>query len=98
MSMGHRACARTILRLPLMRASRTLCQLPLVAKQILEKVVVPSGGGTRPGDLQAAGDRIARIAGAEGALPAEALRLDLASFRLPTDMRRRARTVSLAEA
>src|ERR1700722_17550088 len=97
MSMRHGAFAGAAFRLPLLRAGRALGQLPLVSKQILEKVVAPSGGCTRPGDLQPAGDGVSRIARAEGALPADSLRLDLAGFRLPTYMRGRARTVSLAE-
>ncbi len=37
----HRACARAVLRLPLMRAGRALGQFPFVAEQVLEEVVAP---------------------------------------------------------
>jgi hypothetical protein len=50
-----------------------------------------------PGPLDAAGDRIAALAAAEAALPAEALLLDGGTLRLRTDKRRIAGTMTLAE-
>ena len=74
--MRHRAGARPVLRLPLMRAGRALRQLPVVAEQVLEEVVAPLRRRGGPGDFQAAGDGVAAQARAEAARPAEALRLD----------------------
>src|SRR5262249_18818056 len=51
-----------------------------------------------PGDLRAAGDGVGAQAGPVFALPAEALILDGAGFRLRADQRRIAGAVGLAEA
>ena len=51
----------------------------------------------RPGDFRAAGDGVGADAGAVLALPAEALILERAAFRLRADQRRIARAVGLAE-
>ena len=64
----HRAGAGAVLRLPLMRAGRALRQLPFVAEQVLEEVVAPLRRRGGPGDLEAAGDRVAALARAEAAL------------------------------
>ena len=92
---GIRACA--ILRLPLMRAGRTLGELPLIAEQDPEEAVVPGDRGVGPDDFETAGDRVAAYAGAEGALPAEALLFERGSLGIGADVVLRARTVGLAE-
>ena len=83
---------------PLVRASRALGQLPLVAEQVLEEVVAPPGRRGGPGDFQAAADGVSRFAAAKTAGPAQALRLDACRFRLRADQCRVARTVGLAKA
>ena len=84
-------------RLPLLRAGRALGQLPFVLEQVLEEVVAPLRRRLRPGDLRAAGDGVGADARAVLALPAEALILDGAAFRLRADQRRIAGAVGLAE-
>ncbi len=91
------ALAGAVLRLPLVGAGRALGELPLVAEQGLEEAVVPGDRGGRPGALQAAGDRVGADAGAEGALPAEALLLDRGGLRVRADVVGRAGAVGLAE-
>ncbi|GEM_PF-1940518 len=86
-----------VFRHPLVRAGRALGQLPFVFEQVAEEVVVPLGRGGGPGDFQAAGDGVFANAGAEGAVPAEALRLQPGGFRIGADVRRRAGAVGLAE-
>ena len=71
-----------IFRSPLLRPGGALGQLPFVAEQVLEEEVAPLGGRLGPGDLQAAGDGVTALAGAETALPAQALFLDAGRFRL----------------
>ncbi len=89
-----RNCRGVALRLPLIGAGRALGQLPFVAEQVLEEAVAPLRRRRGPGDFRAAGDRVCAFAGAEAALPAEALLLD--GRRLPargppaTHRRRRA--------
>ena len=53
--------------------------------------------GRSPGDLEAAGDRVAALAGPVGALPAEALLLQRGRLGVGADAVRRARAVGLAE-
>src|SRR5262249_56964444 len=77
----NRAGACPVLRRPLMRTGRALRQLPLVAEQVLEEAVAPLGRRRGPGDFEAAGDGIVALAGAEAALPAEALLLDVGRLR-----------------
>ena len=89
--------ASRVLRLPLLRAGRALGQLPFVLEQVLEEVVAPLGRRLRPGDFRAAGDGVGADAGAVLALPAEALILERAGFRLRSDQRRIAGAVGLAE-
>src|SRR5262245_42198564 len=79
--------AGAILRLPLVCACGALRQLPLVAEQILEEIVTPLRGRRGPGDFEAAGNGIARIARAERALPTEALRFNVAAFGIFADVR-----------
>ena len=87
---GHRAGARAVLRPPLVRAGRALRQLPFVAEQVLEEVVAPLRRRRGPGDFEAAGDGVAALAGAEAALPAEALLFEPGAFGIGADVRRRA--------
>ena len=69
-----------------MRAGRALGELPLVAEQVLEEVVVPLRRVGGPDDLQPAGDGVVTLAGAEGVLPAQALLFDRRAFGLATDV------------
>jgi hypothetical protein len=85
------------LRLPLLGAGRALGQLPFEFEQVVEEVVAPLRRRLRPGDFRAAGDGVGADAGAVLALPAEALILDRAAFRLRADQRRIAGAVGLAE-
>src|SRR5580693_6938582 len=78
--IGHCTGARASLRLPLVRTGRALRQLPFVAEQVPEEVVAPLRRRAGPGNLQAAGDRVATFAGAKAAAPAKALLLDAGSF------------------
>src|SRR5580704_16274881 len=78
----HRTRACAILRSPLMRTCRALGQFPFVAKQVREEVVAPLRRRRGPNDFQAAADRVATLARAKLALPAEALLLDAGGFRL----------------
>ena len=95
--IGHRARARAVLRLPLMRAGRALRQLPVVVEQVLEVVAAPLRRRRGPGDFQAAADGVAAHARLEAARPAEALRLDLARLRIGPLVRLGGGTVGLAE-
>src|SRR5262249_4490672 len=76
---------------------RALRQLPFVLEQVLEEVIAPLRRRLRPDDFRAAGDRVGAEAGSVLALPAEALILEGAGFRLGTNQGRIARTVGLAE-
>ena len=98
MGIRNRAGACTTLRSPLVRTGRALRQFPFVAEQDPEEVVAPLRWRVGPGDLEAAGDRVTAFAGAEAALPAEALLFDGGRFRLRPDMGRRAGTVGFSEA
>src|SRR5260370_26515776 len=95
--VGVRDAGFRPLRLPLRHTGRALRQLPFVFEQVLEEVVAPLGRRLRPGDLRAAGDGVGAEAGAMLALPAEALILKGAAFRLRSDQRRVACAVGLAE-
>jgi hypothetical protein len=59
-----------------------------VAEQIFEEVVAPLGRRLRPGDFRAAGDRVAALARAIAADPAQALFLDGGSLGFRADQRR----------
>ena len=80
-----------------MRTGRALGQFPFVAEQVPEEVVAPLRRRRGPDDFQAAGDRVTSFAGAEFALPAEALLLDAGGFRLRAHERRIAGAVGFAE-
>src|SRR6202007_49429 len=94
----HSPGTRATLRPPLVRAGRTLRQLPFIAEQVTKEVVAPLRRRAGPGDFQAAGDRVTTCASAKAALPAQALLLDAGSFRLRTDQRGFASAVGFAEA
>ena len=64
----------------------TLRQLPLVAEQVVEVIVVPLHRVGCPCAFQAAGDRIGAFAAAKAALPAQALLLDAGSLGFGTDV------------
>ena len=93
-----RAFTGAVLRLPLLRASRTRGQLPLVLEEVLEEVVAPLGRRRGPGDLETARDGVGSPAGFVAALPAETLLLEVAALRFGADVLVRGRrTVGLAE-
>src|SRR6185436_9952584 len=91
------ALTGAVLRLPLLRASRTRGQLPLVLEEVFEEVAAPPGGRRGPGDFETARDGVGTPAGLVAALPAETLLLEVAALRLGADVRRRGRTVGFAE-
>src|ERR1700691_5335467 len=98
MSIGHRACACITFWFPLMRASRTLGQFPLVFEQVLEEIVTPFRWCACPGDFQAAGNCITCNAGGVGVCPDEAVLLNWRAFWLSSHvLLGRAGSVSLAK-
>ena len=58
--VGHQAGAAVVLGPPLLGPRRGLELLPFVAEQDVEELVVPPGRVVGPGDLEPAGDRVAR--------------------------------------
>ena len=92
-----RAFTDAVLRLPLLRASRTRGQFPLVLEEVLEIVVAPPGRRRSPGDLDTARNGVGSGAGFVAALPAETLLLEVAALRFGADVSRRTRAVGLAE-
>src|SRR5215510_9160907 len=96
--MWHCVGAGSVLRLPLMRAGRTLREFPLVAEQVLEVVVAPLRWRSGPGDFQAAGDRVSAPAGAEFVCPAKALLRDFGRFGIRSTIGISRGSVGLAEA
>src|ERR1700722_12972377 len=97
MGAGDRALARVTLGLPLLRAGRALRELPLVTEEVFEEIVAPLGRRRGPGDLESARDGIDAHAGVEAALPAKALRFELAGLGIAAHVRRRSGAVRLAE-
>src|SRR5947207_8645576 len=95
--VGVRDAGFRTLRLPLRHTGWALRQLPFVFEQVLEEVVAPFRRRLRPGNFRAAGDGVGSEARAMLALPAEALILEGAGFRLRADQRRIAGPVGLAE-
>ena len=95
--MGVRDRRLSPLGRPLVGACRALGQLPLVAEQVLKIVVAPLRRRGGPGHFQAAGDRVAALARAVAALPAQALFFDACAFGLLAHQGRVARTVGLAK-
>src|SRR3954447_7460386 len=82
----HGALGLRVLRLPLLRASGALGQLPLVPEEVLEEAVVPLRRVVGPGPLKAARDSVRALAGSILVLPAEALVLKAGALRLRTDV------------
>ena len=81
-----------------MRPGGARGQLPLVGEQVLEEVTAPPRRRRRPGDLDAAGDRVPALTAAEAVLPAEALLVEGSAFGLGADVLVRVgRAVGLAE-
>src|SRR5579863_1619746 len=68
----HVVCANVPLRLPLMGSGGALGQLPFKFEEIVEEVVAPLGGSGGPCNFEPAADGVCALAGAEGAVPAEA--------------------------
>src|SRR5262245_48414237 len=96
--VGVRDGGRRTFRLPLFRTGLALGQLPFVLEQVFEEAVAPLGRRLCPGHFRTAGDGVASDPCAVLALPAEALILEVGTFRLRADQRRIARAVGLAEA
>ena len=96
-SVRHHGRVDRIHGLVLRLAGGALRQLPLVVVQVLHEVVVPPGGVGGPGAFQAAGDRVAGLAAAEAASPAQALRLYAGALRLGADVGLRGGAMRLAE-
>src|SRR4051812_24533355 len=84
--------------LPLLRSRGTFRQLPLVLKKVLEEEVAPLCRRLRPGDFRTAGNRVGAEPGSVLALPAEALVLEGAAFRIGPDQRGIAGAVRLTKA
>src|SRR5580704_13295739 len=97
MRIRHRTGACAILRLPLICTGRAFGQFPFVAEQVLEVVVAPLRWRRGPSHFQAAADRVTPFAYAKFALPAEALLLDAAGFRIWAHQRRITSAVGFAE-
>src|SRR5579862_5043999 len=98
MRIRHRTFTCAILRYPLMRAGRTLCQLPFVAEQVREEVVAPLRWRRGPGNFQAAADGVGAVAFAKLILPPEALFLNGGAFRFVAHiLSRNSSAVSLSE-
>src|SRR6267142_5550638 len=68
---------------PLLCPRWTLCQLPFVFEQVLEKEIAPLRRCLRPSDFRTASDGVGADAGAVLALPADALILKGAAFPAP---------------
>src|SRR5579872_6010546 len=81
MSVWHRSLACTILRRPLVCASRTLGQFPLVLEQVMEEVVAPLGRRCGPDYFQTAADGIATKALTQLVFPPEALQFNVRTLR-----------------
>ena len=82
---------------PLVGSGGAFGQLPVVVEEILEVVIAPLGGSLRPGDLEAAGDRVGSFATTEAADPSEALLLDRCGLGFRADMAGRAGSMSLTK-
>src|SRR3974390_660734 len=97
MGIRHHTGARPTFRCPLMRACRALRQLPLVAEQVRKKVIAPLRRPRGPKHFYPAADRIAALAAAKRALPAEALLLNARGFRFGAHQSRITGAVRFAE-
>ena len=97
MGVRHGALGLRVLRRPLPGVGRAFGQLPVVVQQVVQVVAVPLHRVGGPGPLDAAGDGVAALAGAEGVAPAQALLLDARGFRLSAEMAFRRCAMALAE-
>src|ERR1700678_2850131 len=95
--VGHGVGARVPFGFPLVRAAGALGEFPLKFEQVVEEPVGPLRGRGGPGNLEAAGDRVAGDAGLVGAAPAEALVFNRRAFGLVGEVGTRAGAVGLAE-
>src|SRR6202044_329590 len=85
---AHRAlclCLRHFWR-PLMCASRTLGQFPVVAEEVGEEVIAPLGGRLGPSDFEAAADGVSTTTFAKFILPSQALVVDVGAFWFGADV------------
>ena len=81
-----------------MCTGRTLGQLPFVAEEVLKEVVAPFRRRGRPGNFQAAGDRVAAFSAAKCARPTDALRGNRCTCGFHTLIALSGGTVSFAKA
>src|SRR5204862_735571 len=97
MRIGHRALGLGILGRPLLRAGRAPRQLIVVVEEVVEVSVVPLRRLVGPRAFQPAGDRVSALTRSEGVRPADALRLDRATFGLGADQIGIAGTMAFAK-
>ena len=97
--VGHGALTRAVLGLPLLGAGGAARQLPLEAEEVVEEVVAPLRRGGRPRALEARGDGVGPVAGAEGVPPTQSLLLQRGGLGFAADVGGRVSgAVGLAEA
>ena len=96
--IGNHVLRLAVLRVPLVRATRSLHALPVVTEHHVEVAVVPRRRVRFPRAFDAARDRVHAFAAAEGVAPAKAHLLDAAGLGLAADVLARiGRTMRLAE-
>src|SRR5579883_3564464 len=84
----HGVDACVALWLPLVRAGRTLSQLPFIFEQGLEIIIAPLCRFGGPDDFQATGDRVRAVTISIAALPTEPLVFYAGRLRIRPNMRR----------
>src|SRR5690242_10631736 len=97
MGIGNGGRRRTVLGNPLVLTGGALRELPFIAEQVFQEVLVPFCRIGRPGALQSAGEGVGTLAGAILVFPAQALLFDGGALRFATDIAFRTGTVSLSE-
>src|SRR6476661_6637306 len=98
MGVRDSACARAVLRRPLVRACRTFGELPLETEQVLQVVVAPFCGCLGPRAFESAGDRVRAFAAAKLIAPSETLLFNIGAFRFgPYILRGHRSAMGLAE-
>src|SRR5438046_540102 len=98
MRVRDRAFTCTILRCPLVCASRTLSQFPFLIKQVRKEVVAPLCRRRSPGDFQAAANGVPALTGAKCIFPAQALLFHSSGFGFWANvLRRNGSAMGLAE-
>src|SRR5215813_13760019 len=98
MRIWHCAPTRAILRCPLIGASGTLGQFPLIVEKILEEVVAPLRRCRGPGDFQATADGVGTVTFAKFIFPSDTLKLYFSAFWFRANViSRNCGTVSFAE-